>query len=58
MDYNCSENALLRSGERRFEAACREIQAGVERYMANHALQVDDSDDDNEDDLQEDTIMG
>ncbi|KAK3884596.1 hypothetical protein Pcinc_011152 [Petrolisthes cinctipes] len=47
------------SGERRFEAACREIQAGVDRYMANHTVQVDGSDDDNdnEEELQEESIM-
>lgn len=43
-------------GERKFAAACKEIQESVERYIASHQFE-DSEDDEDEEDLEEDSIL-
>ncbi|KAK8747304.1 hypothetical protein OTU49_016736 [Cherax quadricarinatus] len=43
-------------GERKFAAACKEIQKSVERYIASHQFEDSDGDDD-EEDLEENSIL-
>nr|XP_045609322.1 NF-X1-type zinc finger protein NFXL1-like [Procambarus clarkii] len=53
-----SMEAETEIGERKFAAACKEIQQSVERYMASHHFEdSEDDDDDDEDDLEENNIL-
>ncbi|CAL4139138.1 unnamed protein product, partial [Meganyctiphanes norvegica] len=45
-------------GERRFAAACKEIQASVDRYMATHQFEESSEEEQEEDvDFEEDTVL-